>query len=138
MRQLILIGGSLLAIGVMAANDLTAAEASDVSTLPIYTRDNAPKTPTVDALPKRKSVSQYGITWTFDQEVPVGQFITGDWYVAGPVSVVKIEPKPLFGDEVDQEWADIDQTEKLEEAFADKKARNGSWLISTFFPYHTS
>ena len=31
--------------------------------------------PTV--LPRRSSVSQYDITWTFDREVPVGQFITG-------------------------------------------------------------
>ncbi|HUC20452.1 MAG TPA: hypothetical protein VMR98_03090, partial [Candidatus Polarisedimenticolaceae bacterium] len=28
------------------------------------------------------SVSQYGITWTFDKTYPCGQFVNGDWWVA--------------------------------------------------------
>lgn len=43
---------------------------------------------------ERKEVSQYGITWTFDKPVTSGQFITGDWWVAGPVTVTKIDPPP--------------------------------------------
>ena len=38
------------------------------------------------------SVEQHGITWYFDQEYPVGKFVTGDWWVVGPVEVVKINP----------------------------------------------
>lgn len=40
------------------------------------------------------SVSQYGITWTFDKEYPVGQFATGDWWVLGPVRVLSVDPAP--------------------------------------------
>jgi len=42
----------------------------------------------------RDSVSQYGITWTFDSEYPVGRFVTGDWWVVGPVQILAISPAP--------------------------------------------
>ena len=42
----------------------------------------------------RREVSQYGITWTFDKPVKSGQFITGDWWVIGPVKIKKIDPVP--------------------------------------------
>lgn len=42
----------------------------------------------------RKEVSQYGITWTFDKPAKTGRFITGDWWVVGPVTIVKITPAP--------------------------------------------
>ena len=42
----------------------------------------------------RTSVSQYGITWTFDKPAKTGQFITGDWWVMGPVTIIKITPSP--------------------------------------------
>ncbi len=38
------------------------------------------------------SVSQWGITWQFDQPYPVGQFCNGDWWVVGPVTVIGITP----------------------------------------------
>lgn len=40
------------------------------------------------------SISQYGITWTFDQEYPVGQFVNGDWWVVGPITVTSVSPAP--------------------------------------------
>jgi len=43
---------------------------------------------------ERKELSQYGITWTFDKPVKSGRFITGDWWVIGPVTVTKINPAP--------------------------------------------
>jgi hypothetical protein len=43
------------------------------------------------------SVSQYGITWTFDKPYLVGKFVTGDWWVVGPVQVVKVDPAPKDG-----------------------------------------
>lgn len=41
-----------------------------------------------------KEISQYGITWTFAEPVEAGQFITGDWWVVGPVEIVAISPEP--------------------------------------------
>ena len=43
------------------------------------------------------SVTQFGITWTFDAPVPVGQFANGDFWVAGPVTVVAVSPAPVDG-----------------------------------------
>jgi hypothetical protein len=42
----------------------------------------------------RKEISQYGITWEFDKPMQTGQFVTGDWWVVGSVTVVKITPAP--------------------------------------------
>jgi hypothetical protein len=42
----------------------------------------------------RKEISQYGITWEFEKPMQTGQFITGDWWVVGPVTIVKITPEP--------------------------------------------
>ena len=42
----------------------------------------------------RKEISQYGITWSFEKPVKSGQFITGDWWVIGPVKIIKIAPEP--------------------------------------------
>lgn len=38
------------------------------------------------------SLSQYGITWSFDQAYPTGQFANGDWWVVGPIDIVAISP----------------------------------------------
>jgi hypothetical protein len=40
------------------------------------------------------SITKDGITWTFSQAVPVGQFVTGDYYVVGPVTITAIDPAP--------------------------------------------
>ena len=40
------------------------------------------------------AITQYGVTWTFAERVPVGQFITGDWWVVGPVTVESVTPTP--------------------------------------------
>ncbi|MEJ7768985.1 MAG: hypothetical protein WKF89_14305 [Chitinophagaceae bacterium] len=42
----------------------------------------------------RIEISQYGITWTFSKPAKTGRFITGDWWVIGPVNVVKVSPVP--------------------------------------------
>ena len=55
---------------------------------------DAPHTPAPKDLPLQDSVSQYGITWKFDKKAPVGQFITGDYYVVGPVNVSEVMPAP--------------------------------------------
>lgn len=38
------------------------------------------------------SVTQYGITWQFNQATTVGQFANGDWWVLGPVVINSISP----------------------------------------------
>ncbi len=40
------------------------------------------------------AITKDGITWTFSQAVPVGQFVTGDYYVVGPVTISAISPAP--------------------------------------------
>ena len=43
------------------------------------------------------SVSQHGITWFFDKDYEVGQFVNGDYYVVGPVNISRITPDPQSG-----------------------------------------
>jgi hypothetical protein len=45
----------------------------------------------------RSSVSQNGITWYFDKDYECGQFITGDWWVVGPVVVTHTDPMQTPG-----------------------------------------
>ncbi len=78
---------------------------------------------------KRKQVSQYGITWTFSEPALTGQFITGDWWITGPVTVVKIspEPGPVNSEGKDSirlgNWGDT----SLEN---DSRMRNGSMIVN--------
>lgn len=45
----------------------------------------------------RNSVSQHGITWTFDRAYPSGQFANGDYWVLGPVQIVAMNPPAVPG-----------------------------------------
>ena len=38
------------------------------------------------------SVSQWGITWTFDGDYTTGQYANGDYWVVGPVNITAITP----------------------------------------------
>jgi len=44
-----------------------------------------------------RSVEQHGITWQFAEPVRVGRYVTGDWWVIGPVTVRAIDPAPAPG-----------------------------------------
>jgi hypothetical protein len=50
------------------------------------------------ALPSRgfaaqaNSITQFGITWTFDKNYTVGQFANGDYWIVGPVTIIGIDP----------------------------------------------
>ena len=90
----------------------------------IYTKNNAPPTPRLEDLPLKESVSEYGITWTFDKPARVGRFINGDWYVVGPVTVKAIDPKPLYGGEIRKSELDPMDKERRE----DQRIRNGFML----------
>lgn len=39
-------------------------------------------------------ISQFGITWNFSQPVEYGQFVNGDYWVVGPVTVSSVSPAP--------------------------------------------
>ena len=80
------LAGVSLAAGVATAGDP-----------PIYTAAAAPK---LEALSLQESVSRWGITWTFEKPARVGQFVNGDWYVVGEVTVKAIDPRPLWDNEV--------------------------------------
>ena len=43
------------------------------------------------------SITQYGITWTFDREYQYGQFVNGDYWVVGPVVIRSITPDATPG-----------------------------------------
>ncbi|MGA2659873.1 MAG: hypothetical protein ABSH34_20410 [Verrucomicrobiota bacterium] len=100
-----------------------ASASAAVASVPIYSKNNAPATPKLEDLPLRDSVSQYGITWTFEMPARAGQFTNGDWYVVGPVNVVKMDPAPRYGKEVADD--ELDGREKVP---VDRRCRNGSML----------
>jgi hypothetical protein len=95
--------------------------AASLSPPVIYTKDPAPRTPSLEDLPLRQSVSEYGITWQFDRPARVGQFVNGDWYVVGPATVMMINPKPLYGAEIPQRELDHMDQERPE----GQRVRNG-------------
>lgn len=39
-----------------------------------------------------RSITQWGITWSFDREYEYGRFANGDYWVLGPVTVTRIQP----------------------------------------------
>lgn len=43
----------------------------------------------------QSSISQFGITFQFAQAVPAGQFVNGDWFVVGPVTIVDMLPQSI-------------------------------------------
>ena len=90
----------------------------------VYTSGQRPRDPKLEDLPLKESVSQYGITWTFEKPARVGQFVNGDWYVVGPATVTAIAPKPLYGAEIPKR--ELDRMDK--ERPADLRVRNGFML----------
>lgn len=96
----------------------------------VYTKTNTPSVPKLEELALADSAGQYGITWRFDRKARIGRFVTGDWYVVGPVTVVEITPKPLFGQEVlaSGKWQLINEGAIKEGKDKDKWSRNGSQL----------
>ena len=46
---------------------------------------------------ERGQVAQYGIAWTPARPAHVGRYVTGDWWVVGPVTVTGVTPAPRDG-----------------------------------------
>jgi hypothetical protein len=89
-----------------------------------FTKAMAPATPKLEDLPLKQTISQFGITWTFEKPVRAGQFINGDWYVVGPVTITAIDPKPLYGKDIPKRQLDQLDKERKEES----RVRNGFML----------
>jgi len=51
-----------------------------------------------------RSITRHDITWTFDKEYPVGEFVNGDPWVLGPLTIVSVTPgwdEEVNGSQVD-------------------------------------
>ena len=101
-----------------------AAAAAGRRPVPLYSRTNTPATPKFEELPLRETVSQYGITWTFERPARVGRFVNGDRYVVGPVTIKAIAPRPLYGRELPRRQLDRMDRERPEA----QRVRNGFML----------
>jgi hypothetical protein len=85
----------LLMAGVLvAACHLAAPLLAADFTVPLYSATNPPAAPLVDELPLMSQVTQHGITWGFSRPQRVGQFVNGDYYVVGEVTITNISPLP--------------------------------------------
>lgn len=89
----------------------------------------AVSTPVLQAAEKQmQKIEQYGITWNFDHPVQAGQFVNGDWWVVGPVTVVSVTPLPGAvdpGQKIDtptNRWGDTSLSN-------DPRMRNGSMVV---------
>ncbi|MBN2485964.1 MAG: T9SS type A sorting domain-containing protein [Bacteroidales bacterium] len=51
----------------------------------------------VNAQVSTNTITQYGITWTFDANYTTGQFANGDYWVVGPVTLIGISPQSTEG-----------------------------------------
>ncbi len=81
------VGSSIPAAPVTPPGGGSSSATPTPSPAPVVT---APVTP--GAASSLSSVTQYGITWTFDKAYPVGQFVNGDYWVVGPVVITGITP----------------------------------------------
>src|SRR5450432_3551885 len=79
--------------GTFSVNATSAADTSKSAQMAV-TVTAAPPPPPPPPAGTASSISKDGITWTFSQAVPVGQFVNGDYYVVGPVTITAIDPAP--------------------------------------------
>ncbi len=135
---------SIICVAAMAAS--TNAQSADTSP---GSQESLTKYPLVD-VKERSEVSQYGITWKFDHPVKSGQFVNGDWWMVGPVTVVGVTPGPTQGPlpgEVTMKDAITDNVKDLKGPIktifgfvppelvtngSDMRMRNGSMVITKF------
>ena len=120
------LGGPVKVVATGGAADpyddaAVAADAAVSRPVTLYAKSNPPPTPKLADLPLVPSVSQYGITWTFERPVRAGRFVNGDWYVVGPATIKAIDPKPLYGGEIPKLQLDHMDKERPEAA----RVRNG-------------
>ena len=87
----------------------------------------------------RSSISQHGITFQFAQPVEAGQFVNGDWFVVGPVTLTGMSPpsvaqngRVMHGAMVDPDPSS--QAQGYDSTLFDpgsySNARNFAWYLS--------
>ncbi len=103
------------------SDDAIAKFAASQPKTVVYRRDQALARPNLEDLPLVQNVSQYGITWHFDQPARVGHFVNGDWYVVGAITITSIDPTPLYGAEIPVRELDSMDKERPEA----QRVRNG-------------
>jgi hypothetical protein len=91
-------GGTISSSGVYTAGNVAGSFTVTATSVADSTK-HARATVTITAAPPpppgtESSITKDGITWTFSQPVPVGQFVNGDYYVVGPVTITAIDPAP--------------------------------------------
>ena len=72
-------------VAILAALLTAGAIAQNPASIPLAKGENV------------TTLSQYGIIWTFSKPVLAGRFVTGDWWVVGPVEVSSVSPAPKDG-----------------------------------------
>jgi len=93
-------GGTISSSGVYTAGNnagnftVTATSVADASKQSQATVTITAASPPPPPPGTASSITKDGITWTFSQPVPVGQFVNGDYYVVGPVTITAIDPAP--------------------------------------------
>jgi hypothetical protein len=100
MRIALAAAAGVLLVGTLipsATADRLATEATGPPPVRLYTKKEPPRRPTVAQLPKLARIAKDGITWTLSAPAPVGRFVTGDYYVVGPVTVTAVTPAPANG-----------------------------------------
>ncbi len=81
---------SLRRIGLLACACL--ASSPGWGSPPNPTAPIAPALSKPQVAQEKKSISQFGITWTFDKAYGTGQYANGDYWVIGPVKITGITP----------------------------------------------
>jgi len=84
-------------ITLLAIAATTSAQAPAAPPTPASTGTSNAATAPSSTGEMKSELSQYGITWTFAEPARVGRFITGDWWVVGPVTVKSVTPEPAPG-----------------------------------------
>src|SRR5271167_350595 len=77
--------------GSYSVTGTSVADTTKYATAPVTVSTTPPPPPPAGTA---SSITKDGITWTFSQAVPVGQFVNGDYYVVGPVTIIAINPPP--------------------------------------------
>jgi hypothetical protein len=78
-------------VGSFSVTATSMADSSKYAAAAVTVTATAPPAPPAGTA---SSITKDGITWTFSQAVPVGQFVNGDYYVVGPVTITAISPLP--------------------------------------------
>jgi hypothetical protein len=91
-----LAGGRCLFLGLAVAFAFSTADsiAAQSQTSAAASLQPASKTAASASLATTSSLTKDGITWTFSAPVPVGQFVNGDYFVVGPVTIISVTPEP--------------------------------------------